>query len=129
MGNGKPEFELGAEYSRWEIQRLLGGPGGDYLPTVDGRVVCACVTRGFNPDAPAVILAGSGPRQIRSAHLFCDQKGPVPVFIKVRPNRWEYVGKYLVDRASSDPEIIAQAEERAGWRGVSLVMYLKAVST
>ncbi|HEX5323829.1 MAG TPA: hypothetical protein VFW40_08595 [Capsulimonadaceae bacterium] len=125
MASGKPFFELGAVHTRWEIQRLLGGSGGEYLPNVDGRVVCACITRQFNPDAPAIILAGSGPKQIRAAHLFCDQKEPVPVFIKVKPNRWEYVGDFAVEHASDDPSEIAIAEERAGWRGVSLVMHLK----
>lgn len=121
----KSLFQRGAVYPRWQIQHLLGGSGGEYLPNVGGKVVAACITRQFNPDAPSIILAGSGPKQIRSAALFCDQKEPVPVFIKVKPSAWEYVGEFLVDRATDDPDEIASAEERAGWRGVSLVMFLR----
>lgn len=124
----QPRFELGRCYPRWQIQHLLGGSGGEFLPNIDGKVVAACITRQFNPDAPKIILAGSGPKQLRSAHLFCDQTEPVPVFIKVRPNAWEYVGDFVVDHATSAPEAIRGAEERAGWSGVSLVIYLKEVS-
>ena len=101
------EFQLGEKYTRSEISRLLGGSEVEYLPTENNRVVCGCFTLDHNPEAPMVVIPGTGKVIEREAKLFCAQNYPIPVFIKRRVNEWEYVGHYKVDKFSTDPAEIA----------------------
>lgn len=114
-GNGKavitwdyaPTFAVGKRYSRKEISAALGGSKIEYLPTENNRVVCGCFTLDHNPEAPNVVIPGTG-RIIQSeARQFCDQDYPVPIFIKRRVNEWEYVGDYKAIRYSTNPAEIA----------------------
>jgi hypothetical protein len=100
-------FTSGQTYSRDEIATQLGGSPREYLPRVDTRIVCGCFTLDHNPEAPNVIVPGTGPVIEEEARLFCEQKHAVPVFLKRQPNAWEYVGNYKVDRFSTDPREIA----------------------
>jgi len=86
--------EVGRCYSRREIHDRLGGSLRSYLPTVGGKVVCACVTREINPGAPLTILVGNGPVIERSAKAFAALATPVPVFIKRDDHEWEYVSDF-----------------------------------
>jgi hypothetical protein len=103
----KPKFDLGRKYSRKHIKAELGGSDIDYLPFEAGRVVCGCFTLEHNPEAPDIVIPGNGPVIQRMAHVFCEQDHPVPIFIKRRPNEWEYVGDYQVERFSTTSEDIA----------------------
>ena len=122
-----PVFNVGQGYSRAEISEVLGGSEVEYLPTVDDRVVCGCFTLDHNPEAPDIILVGTGPVIEREATLFCKQDHPVPVFIKRRPNEWEYVGHYKFERCSTDPADFAAHHEGAvtPLNEVTRVIYLK----
>jgi hypothetical protein len=104
----RPVFPLGNKYSRKEISKLVGGSEIDFLPTEDKQVVCGCVTRGHNPEAPDVIIPGTGKVIEREAKIFCEQDYPIPIFIKRRVNEWEYVGHYKADRFSIEPIDIAK---------------------
>lgn len=103
----KPAFTLGREYSRKVISSVLGGSDIEYLPTVNNRVVCGCFTLKHNPEAPDIVIPGTGPVIEREARLFCAQNYAVPVFIRRRPYKWEYVGDYMAVRHSTDPADIA----------------------
>jgi hypothetical protein len=100
-------FFLGRTYSRKEIAGVLGGSEVDYLPTENDRVVCGCFTLEHNPEAPDIVIAGTGPVIKREAELFCGQDFAVPIFVKHRPNEWEYVGNYRAARFSTAPADIA----------------------
>jgi hypothetical protein len=102
-----PAFTLGRKYSRKVISSVLGGSEIEYLPTENNRVVCGCFTLRHNPEAPDIIIPGTGPIIEQEAILFCDQNYAVPIFIKRRPKAWEYVGDYKVVRFSTDPAEIA----------------------
>jgi hypothetical protein len=102
-----PKFTTGRKYSRRAISVALGGSGVDFLPTVKNLVVCGCFTLNHNPDAPNIVIPGTGKVIERTAKRFCDQDYPVPVFIKSRANEWEYVGRYKAAHFSTDPAIIA----------------------
>jgi hypothetical protein len=71
------------------------------------RVVCGCFAREHNPEAPDVVIPGTGEVIERTAKLFCEQEYPVPLFIKRKVNQWEYVGHYKAVRFSTDPQEIA----------------------
>jgi uncharacterized protein DUF6697 len=103
-----PAFTVGRKYSREQISAVLGGSKVDFLPTDNKRVVCGCFTPECNPQAPDVILPGTGKVIERAAKLFCKQDYPVPIFIKRRPNEWEYVGDYKAVRFSTAPTKIAE---------------------
>ena len=53
-------FMVGCEYTRDEIQAELGGSKVSSLPTREGKIVAACLSRKFSPAAPAVVLCGQG---------------------------------------------------------------------
>jgi GTP pyrophosphokinase len=100
-------FALGSLYSRHQIRAVLGGSAVDYLPTKDGRVVCGCFTLDHNPEAPNVVIPGTGPVIEQTADIFCRQSDFVPIFLKRQPNEWEYMGDYRAARYSTDPAEIA----------------------
>lgn len=92
--------------------------------------MCGCFNKAYNPDAPDVVLPGTGPEIEYCAKRFCEQKTAVPIFIRIRPNEWEYVGEYKVDRHSTDA-----VEIKAHHHGsitplnkVTRVMFLSKVS-
>lgn len=92
-------FELGSEYTRNEIHARLGGSTVSCLPTHDGVVVAACLSKAFSPQAPDVVLCGQGVRTGPVSELFSRQRSAVPVFIKNGSNRWQYRGRYVVARS------------------------------
>lgn len=102
-----PAFTIGKLYSRKEISAALGGSEIEFLPTVNKLVVCGCFTLDHNPEAPAIVIPGTGRIIQREAKQFCDQDYPIPIFIKRRVNEWEYVGDYKAVRHSTDPAEIA----------------------
>jgi hypothetical protein len=102
-----PAFTVGRKYSRKEISAVLGGSEVEFLPTENKRIVCGCFTLEHNPEAPDIVVPGTGKVIEREAKLFCEQDYPVPIFIKRRPNEWEYVGDYKAERSSTNTTEIA----------------------
>jgi hypothetical protein len=121
---------VGHNYTRDEIAQELGGSTIEFLPSVNGRVVCACLRTDLNPDAPRIILPGHGPQIQASAESLCAQHGAIRVFIKRRVNAWEYVGDFEVERFSLDSQEITKQEthaQRSGEQGISRIIYMKEV--
>lgn len=118
------KFERNRGYSRTEIHDALGGNMRSYLPTMNNVVVAGCFRCDTNPDAPDIVLPGSGPMIRRSAKLFASSQKAVPVFIKRGTNDWRYVGKYRVSRMSDDPSEIRTHGQRAGRHDVSCILHL-----
>ena len=119
-------FGLGQAYTRVEIHAALGGGVQDYLPHVDGVVVCGCFNPGLNPDAPGVVLPGFGPGIERWAEVFGAQRHAVPCFLKRATNVWEYVGDFRVRELSRDAAEVARWAASAGREGdVSMVLHLE----
>lgn len=87
-------FSVGREYTRDEIHMELGGSKQSYLPTKNGAVVAACLTRELNPQAPRVIICGQGARIAPAGEALASQPYAIPVFLKRSVNRWEYQGLF-----------------------------------
>jgi hypothetical protein len=87
-------FRVGQEYTRNEIYDRVGGSKQSYLPTKDGVVVAACLTKDLNPLAPNVILCGRGKVIALTGERLARQTEPIPVFVKRDVNRWEFKGHY-----------------------------------
>jgi hypothetical protein len=120
-----PRFERGKVYSRLAIQRALGGGLQDYLPHVDGRVVAGCFSKDLNPQAPNVILPGTGPEIERWARVFAEQGTAVPVFIKQRSNEWYCMGAFRCLRLAEDDRTIQDHAQRANRTDVTMVLFLE----
>jgi len=126
-------FELGRAVTREYIASVLGGSAEPYLPQDQtGRVVAACVRFDLNPDAPEVILPGTGPVIEASAKEFC--KGyAVPTFVKLAVGEWMFVGRYRVVRRTTDLEVVEQHQAKAellgrgrkGSERITMVLYLE----
>lgn len=89
-------FIKGQRYTRTAIHRELGGSIVACLPTQGGRIVAACLSPAFSPQAPRVMLCGKGPRNTELTERLVQQSGPLPVFLKCAPNAWAYQGLYRV---------------------------------
>jgi hypothetical protein len=121
-------FKKGRPYTREFINEQLGGGMVDYLPHNDGRVLCGCFRKDFNPNAPDVVLVGKGKKIEHYAAVFCNQEVDVPIFIKYRSNEWVYMGDYHVSSWTEDPEELKTYHMKAGWEEsdpVTRVMFLR----
>ncbi len=114
----------GKLYTRNEIHDLLGGGIQAYLPHKDSEVVAGCFGLESNPEAPDVVLVGSGPETVRWARVLCEQGHPIPVFIKRQPSQWEYVGEYGVEYWTEDAAKLAEYGEKSGRRNLTRVLFL-----
>lgn len=106
-------FERNKGYKRSEISRLLGGWVQDYLPHSAGRVTYGAFSNDLNPDAPSIVLPGTGEEIERWARVLCEQQDPIPVFVKRRSNEWNYMGTYrCVDLSGNSAAIESHARPR-----------------
>ena len=117
----------GERYTRQEIHDAVGGGSlQSYLPTKDGRVLCACLRLDTNPGAPEVILPGTGPGIERAADLLERQVGAIPVFLKRGSGAWEFVGEFQFGRRSKLPADIESWAQRTGRADITSVIELRA---
>ncbi len=89
-------FELGATYTRDQINAALGGSKRSAIPTVKGIVVALCIRTDLNAKAPREFLCGVGPARVKAGNLLALTVSKVPVFIKTNVNEWEYKGLFRV---------------------------------
>jgi len=94
-------FTLGCEYTRGEIHARLGGSVVSCLPTRNGAIVAACLSKTFSPRAPEVVLCGRGVRTSPISAQLARQQTPIPVFIKSASRRWQYRGQFVVAQSFS----------------------------
>ena len=87
-------FKLDERYTRDEIHDQVGGSQLSYLPTKNCIITCICLSKKKNPDAPHVILAGDGKRNLQSAKWLAGQTSELPVFLKESSNNWIYKGLF-----------------------------------
>src|SRR5689334_11067655 len=125
MSDAMSYFTRGKVYTRAAIQRVLGGGLQDYLPHVDGKVVAGCFSKGLNPQAPNVILPGTGPEIERWARVFAEQRTAVPVFIKQRSNEWYCMGAFRCVRLADDPRTVEEHASKANRSDVTTVLFLE----
>ena len=89
-------FTIGECYSRDEIRGALGGSKVSCLPSVNGKLVAACLTLGFSPAAPTVVLCGQSSKTAPASRLLTLQREKLPIFIKKAAGRWEFCGDFRV---------------------------------
>jgi hypothetical protein len=89
-------FLIGECYTRDEIHDILGWSKVSCLPSVDGKLVAACLSLKFSPAAPAVVLCGQGPKTNPASRILTLQREKLPIFIKKAPKRWRFCGDFRV---------------------------------
>jgi hypothetical protein len=83
--------------------------GGDsYIRTKNGIVKGLAIRRDLNPEAPEIILVGSGPNIVANSRRFARTNSAVPTYVKRRTNAWEFIGNYKAVKFSEEPEVIAR---------------------
>ncbi len=128
-------FELGKCYRRENI--AIEDIEERYLPLDgSGKVAAGCFRYDLNPDAPEIVLPGTGPIIESSAEEFRRGGYAVHTFIKLDVGEWQHVGNYRVVNSSKDPKLIEQQQERAEQYGrkrtkrewkITEVLYLEPV--
>lgn len=96
-------FAKGRSYTRAQIRAELGGSARVFLPTRGGKVVCACLTRERNPQAPREVVMGGGERVSRRARALAGSGETLPLFVRVRPGAWEYLGRWRATGVRETP--------------------------
>ena len=119
-------FKIGNVYTRDEIHDKLGGGKQTFLPTNNNKVVCACITKDKNPNAPYEVVVGSGPVITNSAKKFAQQGNYVPTFIKHKSNKWAYQGDFRVKHIELDQKKIQEKYNLAGRKNIQLVLELES---
>jgi len=94
-------FTLGCDYTRAEIHAHLGGSVVSCLPSRDGVIVAACLSKTFSPRAPEIVLCGRGVQTTPLSELFAHLQSAIPVFLKRAANRWQYRGEFIVAQSLS----------------------------
>jgi len=116
-------------YTRDQIHDQLGGEKQTYLPMLDGKVVCVCLTKEDNPKAPEVVLVGGeGKTIVKRAEILSNQVNSIPVFMKDCSNSWRCEGYYVADGYKTDAATIQKEIMGSGRTGVVAgILYLKKV--
>jgi hypothetical protein len=121
-------FQIGSVYTRREIHARLGGSLETYLPTVGGRVVCGCFTSKLNPNVPYEILVGDAPIVVKGAEILARQETPIPVFLKMDKNCWEYLGFFRSRGYTTDANEVIPRAKAAGREYVAGMLYLERLN-
>ena len=80
--------------------------GTDFIRTRGGVVRGIAIRRDLNPEAPEVVLVGSGKQRQQRARKYYESGVSVPAFVKRETDAWEYIGNYrAVDYSESKPTI------------------------
>jgi hypothetical protein len=89
-------FAIGKSYTRDQIADVVNGNTVWYLPISGGQVVAVCLRPDHNPNAPTVVLCGSGPMVEKTGELLAAETKSLPVFVKEATNAWTYCGRFKV---------------------------------
>jgi hypothetical protein len=112
------KFDKNKQYTRKEIQGLVGGEIQTYLPQKNHKILAGCFCQELNPDAPEQIQAGKGTRIYAKARLLSGQPETIfPVFIKNKEKGkyYKYVGdyQYKLKSITEDNQKIKEAENKS----------------
>lgn len=123
-------FHVGRIYGWHELRQWFEWDDeqhGYYLIEKRGAIICACLRADLNPSAPWEILVGNGPAQRRKAELLSRQSDPIPVFVKLAVDQWEYWGRFRVERLEQDINRFRESLPANRLADTSCVLYLADV--
>lgn len=120
----------GQTYSWSKLVSLLQFQPEPYLTERDGRIICACVTQEYNPNAPDILLPGDYPDIVAKAQLFAGQENYIPVIVKEAVSGWKYRGCYRVEAMTTNANeiIMHQRCHKLQKVPISMVLFLEKES-
>lgn len=121
-------FDLNKDYSREDIDTVVGGNKESFLPAYRGKIVAAYLRPEWNPNAPAYIVCNSGAAARAAGTTLSRQTEPVPVFIRQSTDRYRFVGQFIVQASYTVADECAPFIEGTGFnsRQVSRVIKMRA---
>ncbi|HEY3278712.1 MAG TPA: hypothetical protein VGJ94_19015 [Syntrophorhabdaceae bacterium] len=117
-------FKKNQFYTRIEIAEEVGGGGlQDCLVHSGGRVIAICMRKDMNPDAPDILLVGTGPDKQRYSKFLCEFQlnDSIPIFTKT-DSGWKSHGYFKVKNFSVDANLIKKHESQSGRNDVKMVI-------
>ncbi len=115
---------IGNLYSIQDQSYMHGGAPFQCAPMKEGRVLLLRLTAGNNPDAPHIVDWGSSrDPKVRQIQEQTQQKS-LPVYVRRRPNEWEYMGRFRVTHVATDTKTLAEREAKTNDK-VSYAIYLE----
>lgn len=108
-----------------QLAQVLAG-GDSYIRTKDNVVKGLAITTEKNPEAPEVIVVGTGTRIIANAKLFLQQQQYVPVYVKQSVNSWKYLGNYKATSYSQNPTVIEKHRKHRLLKDVDGILFLSS---
>lgn len=113
-------FDENIEYTRTDIQALVGGELQTYLPQKNKRILAGCFNEELNPDCPNEVQAGNKPQvKLKAELLLAQPENVFPVFTKPAMNskHYRYKGQFRCIGGSNDRELLNVAEQKSGRHG------------
>jgi hypothetical protein len=115
---------VGNLYDMEQQHEMHGGAYQQCAPTKDGDVTLLRLIPEHNPDAPYIVdWESSNNPKVRQIQEQTQQK-PLPVYVRWRPNEWEYMGRFQVTHVATDGPTLARRRERSGHK-VSYAIHLE----
>ena len=97
-------FEIGSEYSFFEIKESLGVKEGSAMLKVGKVFVALCLERGFNYIPPNLMLVKNGSLIRKIGRHLADAKYPIKLFIKESQNsKYKYLGETTILETKTAP--------------------------
>lgn len=106
-----------------ELSQELAG-GDSYIRTKNNDVKGVAITIEKNPEAPEIIVVGTGPRIKANAHLLLDSNKYVPVYVKQAVNKWKLLGNYIATKYATDDETIEKHRKHRAREKVDGILFL-----
>ncbi|MBA3426241.1 MAG: hypothetical protein H0U04_17275 [Rubrobacter sp.] len=105
---------IGKLYDMEQQNKMHGGPRQQCAPTKDGDVTLLRLTPEHNPDGPYIAdWETSDDTKVRQIQKQTRHE-PLPVYVRQRPNEWEYMGRFRVTHVATDGPTLARRKERSG---------------
>lgn len=118
------KLRIGDKVSRDDLSQYVGAGGDGCFLHRQNEVVAIAMDPEKNPEAPAILLVGKGPRKEKYAQVLLDSSTSVPTFVKKAVNQWEYFGNFKAEKLSHDKELIRTHSSRSGRNDIWGVMFL-----
>ena len=108
----------------------LTAGGTDFIRTKDGVVKGIAIRRDLNPEAPEIVLVGTGPIRQSRARLYVDSGLSVPAYVKRDIDVWEYIGDFrAISYSEEQSAIAAHTTSKRNPNSVAGVLILEPTST
>jgi hypothetical protein len=108
-----------------ELALNLSG-GDSYIRTKNGEVKGLALRLDLNPEAPEIVVVGTGPRIVQNAKLIVNCNKAVPAYVKRGTNKWEYMGDYQATAYRRDESTIERFRHGRARSDIDGILFLEA---